>query len=195
MLSHYRSCESQLRRLSQLPPTRSMIQTRNDLGFSGGYLSRGRWSQFAWSYGTDVYSWRPARETSNFSTVLKFSQMSTQWANPALEEIKIGMTRSATGQDWNCVDRLMDWTGRGGRMTKAGWHISRLPESELFSSPDESTVPAVQCSPETQSLLQAKAGLQQNCHMDYPGTFQISPPSTRPFHSGLSPQLCHNSSL
>lgn len=130
-----------------------------------------------------------------FSTVLKFSQMSTQWANPALEEIKIGMTRSATGQDWNCVDRLMDWTGRGGRVTKAGWHISRLPESELFSSPDESTVPAVQCSPETQSLLQAKAGLQQNCHMDYPGTFQISPPSTRPFHSGLSPQLCHNSSL
>ena len=105
------------------------------------------------------------------------------------------MTRSATGQDWNCVDRLMDWTGRGGRVTKAGWHISRLPESELFSSPDESTVPAVQCSPETQSLLQAKAGLQQNCHMDYPGTFQISPPSTRPFHSGLSPQLCHNSSL
>lgn len=99
MLSHYRSCESQLRELSQLPPTRSMIQTRNDLGFSGGYLSRGRWSQFAWSYGTDVYSWRPSRETSNFFDYFKIQ--------PNVHPV----SKPSSGRNQNWDDKKCDGSG------------------------------------------------------------------------------------
>lgn len=150
MLSHYRSSESQLRELSQLAPAISISQTMDDFGFSGGYVSRGVDHNLHDHMVQMFIRERDLKRREQFLglTTLKFSQMSTQWANPAPKDIRTGMTSNEMDQGGKYTGRLeckvwnqamCSLTGSQGRITREGikqhLHTSYLSESELFSFP------------------------------------------------------------
>lgn len=189
VLSHCRSSESQLRELSQLAPTISMSQTQNDLGFSGGYLSGGQWSQFAWSHGTDVYSWRPSRETSNFFDYFKIQPNVHPVSKPSSGRNQDRDDKKCDGSGLTVLqtrglDRALGQNGKG-RVA----HFLPLRIRAVFISWPWALHLKFSVTQRFSHSYRPKPASSKTATWIIPGPSRFPPPPTRPFHSGLPSTL------